>query len=283
MLLASLFFSIMAGFAKLLSETLPAIEIVFFRNLFGFIAVVYMIYKTPLKQKGGKPMLLLFRGVMGFLALVAYFYIFKYIPLGEAMTYNKIAPLFVAFFAYLFFGEKLPPLAIFALFLGFIGVILFAKPFGGVFDKYDILGIFSGIGAALAYTSIKELKHYYETRSIVLSFMGVGTFAPLLFMSVAPFVEMRELDMIFAPFVIPAKIDFVYILLMSLFATFSQFLMTKAYEISKAGIVSAVSYSSIFFSSVIGVSLGDTLPDILSIAGISLVIIAGILVAIEKK
>jgi len=89
-----------------------------------------------------------------------------YIPLGEAVTYNKTSPLFVALFAWLFLNEKLHPSAILAIFLGFLGIVLVAKPDGFSFDKYDMLGIFSGIGAALAYTSIRELRKYYDTRAM---------------------------------------------------------------------------------------------------------------------
>lgn len=50
---------------------------------------------------------------------------------------------------------------------------MIAQPDGMAFGKYDLLGIFSGIGAALAYTSIRELRRHYDTRVIVLSFMVV--------------------------------------------------------------------------------------------------------------
>jgi len=89
MLLASLSFAAMGGFAKVVSQVLPPVEVTFFRNIFGVLLVGIAIYKVPLKQTGGKPLLLLFRGSMGFAALLAYFYIMAHIPLGEAVTYNK--------------------------------------------------------------------------------------------------------------------------------------------------------------------------------------------------
>jgi len=257
MLLASLSFAIMGGFAKVVSEVLPPVEVTFFRNVFGVIVVGFAIYKSPLKQIGGKPMLLLFRGMMGFMALLAYFYIIAHIPLGEAVTYNKTSPIFVAIFAYLFLNEKLGKGSILAIFIGFGGIILIAQPQGGTFDKYDMLGIFSGIGAALAYTSIRELRAYYDTRAIVMSFMGVGTVAPLLLMLIAPYVNSPEsLDFMFAEFVMPEGIIWLYVLVMGLFATASQVLMTKAYELTKAGIVGTISYSNIVFALIIGIALG---------------------------
>lgn len=283
MLLASLSFAMMGGFAKVVSETLPPVEVTFFRNIFGVVLVGIAIYRVPLKQTGGKPFLLLFRGSMGFAALLAYFYIMAHIPLGEAVTYNKTSPIFVAIFAYLFLNEKLHKSALLAVVIGFAGIVLVAQPEGGTFDKYDILGIFSGIGAALAYTSIRELRKYYDTRAIVMSFMGVGTIAPLILMLLTPYVEASEsLDWMFATFVMPQGVEWGYVTAVGIFATISQLLMTKAYELTKAGIVGTISYSNIVFAVIIGVMLGDPIPEFWTVLGIILVILSGLLVALPK-
>ena len=285
MLLASLSFAVMGGFAKVVSQVLPPVEVTFFRNVFGVVLVGFAIYKSPLKQIGGRPFLLLFRGTMGFMALLAYFYIIAYIPLGEAVTYNKTSPLFVALFAYFFLKEKLTPWAIVAIVVGFIGIALISMPEEGsfTFNKYTMLGIFSGLGAALAYTSIRELRQYYDTRAIVMSFMGVGTIAPVLLMLVTHYLETpKSLDFMFAEFVMPQGVIWLYVLIMGLSATASQLLMTKAYELTKAGIVGTISYSNIVFALIIGTLLGDSIPTPLKFLGILLVIISGLLVALAK-
>ncbi len=283
MLLASLSFACMGGFAKVVSQVLPPVEVTFFRNIFGVVLVGLSIWKVPLKQRGGRFILLLFRGSMGFVALLAYFYIMAHIPLGEAVTYNKTSPIFVAIFAYIFLEEKLHPSALVAIVLGFVGIVLIAQPEAGGFDKYDILGIFSGIGAALAYTSIRELRKYYDTRAIVMSFMGVGTVAPLFLMLITPYVDVAEdFDWMFAQFVVPQGIQWLYVSAVGIFATMSQLLMTKAYELTKAGIVGTISYTNIVFAVMIGVLLGDPIPDIWTTLGIILVIVSGLLVALPK-
>ncbi len=284
MLLASLSFAMMGGFAKIVSHILPPVEVTFFRNIFGVVLVGIAIWKVPLKQRGGKFLLLLFRGSMGFMALLAYFYIMAHIPLGEAVTYNKTSPIFVAIFAYIFLKEKLHPSALIAIVLGFIGIILIAQPEGGSFSKYSILGIFSGIGAALAYTSIRELRKYYDTRAIVMSFMGVGTVAPLFLMLVTPYVTVpKDFDWMFAVFVMPQGVEWLYVTAVGVFATISQLLMTKAYELTKAGIVGTISYSNIVFAVIIGVMLGDPIPDFWTVLGIILVIVSGLMVAFAKE
>jgi drug/metabolite transporter (DMT)-like permease len=282
MLIASFTFAIMGAFAKLAAQHMSSLEVVFFRNIAGVILIGIAIIKKPMTHQGGKPFLLFFRGFMGFVALLAFFYNIAHIPLGDAMTYSKTSPIFTAIFAWLFLHEKLSLKGWGAVLLGFVGIVFITQPSGLGFSKYDLLGIFSGVGAALAYTSIRELKKYYDTRAIVLSFMGVGTVGPILLFLISPYVNFPELDFIFSEFVMPQGIVWVYVIAMGLFATLSQVLMTKAYGETKAGIVGAVSYTNILFSIIVGVMLGDALPSLTTTFGIVLIVIAGVMVARAK-
>ena len=282
MLIASFTFAIMGAFAKLASESMSSLEVVFFRNIAGVIIIGLAVLKKPMTHKGGKPFLLFFRGFMGFVALLAFFYNIAHISLGDAMTYSKTSPIFTAVFAFFFLHEKLTWKGWFAILVGFIGIIFITQPSGIGFTKYDALGLFSGVGAALAYTSVRELKAYYDTRAIVLSFMLTGTIGPIILFFISPYVQIQELDFIFAKFVVPEGITWVYLLAMGLFATLSQVLMTKAYGETKAGIVGAVSYTNILFSIIVGVILGDALPSISTTFGIVLIVFAGVIVARAK-
>lgn len=282
MLIASFLFAIMGAFAKLASTELPSLEVVFFRNIFGVLIIGAAIMKSPMKHKGGRPFLLFFRGFMGFTALLAFFYNIAHIPLGDAMTFSKTSPIFTAVFAWLFLQEKLPVKGWAAVFIGFIGIVLIAKPTGLMFSKTDMLGIFSGIGAALAYTAVRELKRYYDTRAIVLSFMGVGTVGPLLLMLLSPYVDAPSLDFMFSEFVMPQGVIWFYVVGMGIFATLAQVYMTRAYGESQAGIVGAVSYANIVFAIVIGVLLGDSFPETITLLGIILIVFSGLLVARSK-
>ena len=282
MLIASFTFAIMGAFAKLASAHMPSLEVVFFRNVAGVILIGVAILKQPLQNKGGKPFLLFFRGFMGFSALLAFFYNIAHIPLGDAMTFSKTSPIFTAIFAWMFLSEKLSLKAWGAIGIGFVGIVLITQPTGIGFSKYDVLGIFSGVGAALAYTSIRELKDYYDTRAIVLSFMGIGTLGPIILFLISPYMDFPELDFMLGKFVMPQGIVWFYVLGMGVLATISQVLMTKAYAETKAGIVGAVSYSNIVFSILVGMLLGDSFPDIITVSGICLIIFAGIMVARAK-
>ncbi len=282
MLMASFSFAIMGAFVKLASQHMSSLEVVFFRNLFGVAIIGYGVYKKPMTHIGGKPFLLLFRGLMGFSALLAYFYNIANISLGDAVTYSKTAPIFTAIFAYIFLKEKLSSSAWFAVFVGFGGIVLIAQPSALGFTKYDLLGIFSGVGAALAYTSIRELRAYYDTRAIVLSFTLVGTVGPIILFILSEYGEVKELDFMLGKFIMPTGIIWLYVIGLGLLGTFSQYFMTKAYGETKAGIVGAVSYTNIVFAILVGVLLGDTLPNMTTTIGIILIVLAGITVARTK-
>jgi len=282
MLIASFTFAIMGAFAKLASESMSSLEVVFFRNIAGVIIVGFAVLKKPMQHQGGKPFLLFFRGFMGFIALLAFFYNIANIPLGDAMTYSKTSPIFTAIFAWMFLHEKLSYKGWLAVFIGFLGILFITQPSGVGFSKYDLLGIFSGVGAALAYTSVRELKSYYDTRAIVLSFMLIGTIGPVVLFLISPYLHIPELDFMFAKFVMPQGVVWFYLLAMGLFATLSQVLMTKAYGETKAGIVGAVSYTNILFSIIVGLFLGDAFPSLETTFGIMLIVFAGVMVAKEK-
>jgi drug/metabolite transporter (DMT)-like permease len=283
MLLASLTFAFMGAFVKILATSMSSVEAVFFRNSIGVIIILLSIWKKPLQQIGGKFWLLFARGFVGFVSLLFYFYAMSHIPLATAVTLNKTSPIFVAIFAWFFLKEHLGIKGWISIFIGFIGMMFIIKPIGMSIDKYSILGLISGIGAGLAYTSIRELRKFYETRSIVLSFMAVGTIGPIVLMIISEFIQVKSLDFMLAKFVLPDFNGWILAIGVGVFATISQLLMTKAYSLTKAGIVGSISYANIAFASIIGYFLGDELSDILTIIGIALIVASGILISKDKK
>ena len=283
MIVACMFFAGVGAFAKLLSAQMPSVEVVFFRNLVGLIAVILVIYRRlPIRQSGGEFGMLMFRGFIGTVALFALFYNIAHINLGAAYTFQKTSPIFTAIFAAIFLKEALSKKGWGAIFLGFIGILFIIQPNLGI-SKTDWLGLWSGVGAALAMLSVRKLRKAYDTNVIVLSFMAWGTALPMLLMGVAEWVKFEPLDFLLSPFVAPNFKGVILIVLMGLAGYFFQFYMTKAYAASKkAGSVAAISYMDVVFSLVVGFFMGDTLPNAAAFFGIFLVIFSGILVARER-
>ena len=181
MLGSALISALNGALAKVLSDDMSAMEIVFFRNIIGVALILFALKHTPPKLNGGKLHLLFIRGLFGFSAMILFFYTITVIPLGEAITLNKTSPLFVSVLAYYLLREHLSKRTIAALLIGFFGVVLIAKPFDLSVSYEHVLGILGGFFAAAAYATIKKIKDIYDSRVIVLSFVGVGTLLPALF------------------------------------------------------------------------------------------------------
>jgi drug/metabolite transporter (DMT)-like permease len=182
--------------------------------------------------------------------------------------------------AYFVLKEKLSYSNILALIIGFIGIVLITKPVGLSISYEHFLGVIGGLLAAMAYATIKKIKHLYDARVIVLSFMGMGSIIPLILFGLTPYVDApQSLSFLFTHLLIPdtPKLWFL-ILSMAVISTLSQWLLTKAYSLSKAGIIGVVSYTNIPFAIGFGYMLGDTFPDFLTFCGIGLIILGGVMI-----
>lgn len=283
MLLAALGFSLMGGAAKLLKGSFGAGQLVFWRNLIGLFVLVAGFIVRPPVNKGGKFHLLIFRGMMGTTALYTLLYCILHIPLGTAMTYNLTSALFIAVFSFLLFREYHGRVVLFAVLLGFAGMLLIYKPAMHFPWYYHAAGLLSGITSALAYITVNRLAGYYDSRIIVLAFIGTGVFVPVVFMLIRLVAEIPADDVFFILWRWPSGIEWLYVLWLGLAALFGQYFVTKAYGADKAGIVSSIGYANIIFSVFIGMALGDTFPDWMSTLGILCIISSGILISLFKR
>ena len=283
MLLAALGFSVMGGAAKILKGSFNAGQLVFWRNMIGLVVlVVGFMIKRPV-NKGGKFHLLIFRGMMGTTALYTLLYCILHLPLGTAMTYNLTSALFIAVFSFLLFREYHGRVVLFAVILGFAGMLLIYKPAIHFPWYYHAAGLLSGITSALAYITVNRLAGDYDTRIIVLAFVGTGVLVPVLFMLIGYIGNIPPDDVFFIQWRWPRRIEWFYVLWLGLAALFGQYFVTKAYGADKAGVVSAIGYANIIFSIFIGMALGDAFPDLMSLAGILCIIPSGVMISLEKR
>ena len=279
MLAASFLFALTMVFAKLLSHSMGSVEVTFWRNAIGLIVLLLVVLRKPIQNKGGRPLTLIFRGVIGTIALLTFFYTISATSLSNAIIYAKTEPIFTALLAFFLLGENLKVKSIIAIFIGFFGVAVLS---GLDFDYLHVMGILTGFLSALAYTSVRSLKAYYDARTVVLSFMFFGVLIPCILMISAEFYTSDFFAFALSPFVMPQGNDWIWIILMGLAAAYGQLFMTRAYFYAKAGLVSTVSYSVVLFASLFGILLGDILPTAMMLAGAILIVLSGILLSREK-
>lgn len=277
MLFASLFFSLMNAFIKILSHDISISQSMLFRSILMSVFILSLFIFKPLKKthKSGGYGILALRAFCGGASMLLTFYNIATIPLGIASTFAQTVPLYAVFFAYFFLKESLHPLVFLATFVGFFGIILISDPSSNIPLHNVIVGILSGIGAAIALVSVRSCKAYFEERAIILAFGIVASVMSALCLLAGEFLPFEFLQWRSIP-----KDLWFYIVLMGLMGTLGQYFMTKAFMLAPAGIVSPIDYTKIIFSLILGIFLGDALPSAQTSLGIALVITSGLLIAL---
>jgi drug/metabolite transporter (DMT)-like permease len=281
-LFASFSFALMGLFVKRLGKDFDTVEIVFFRNLLGVAFILLSFLKSPFTLRGEKPFLLMFRGLVGTISLYAFAYNLTHVSLGEAFTYYQTSSIFIACFSFFILKEKMKMSSWFGLVLGFLGILVVFRPDISSSFKNNLMGLTNGLLSAAAYLAVSELKKHYDTRAIVLVFMGWGIVLPLCSMAAGHFYQNEDLSFMISTFKMPSFYHSFDILMVGLTALLGQIYATRAFGIEKAGIVSAISYSNVVFSIIIGLVAGDKFPDFITFVGMMMIVVSGIMISLLK-
>jgi drug/metabolite transporter (DMT)-like permease len=272
MLISSLCFASMSAMAKDLSEKFPSVQLVFFRSAVGLPFLFISLWLKPAVQKGGKLYFIILRGILGAFTLYCLFYTLEHLSLSLTNTYGQAFPLFIAIFSFFIFpNEKLSKHQILFLLVGFCGIILIFRPETKGSLLHHSTGIIYAIGTALGYIAIKEAQKYYDSRWVVISFMGAGLIASILSLTFGTYADMPN-SFLTGKWIAPSPYEWILALIMGLLALGVQYFTTQALLNEKTSIVGAIGNSSVLFTILIEIILGHGFPSFIVCMGISLVI-----------
>ncbi len=272
MILAALVFSMMGVCVKFASAHFHTFELVFFRGLIGvlFMASLCRMQGVPLRTP--IPLMHVWRSVVGVTSLAAWFYAIGYLPLATAMTLNYMSSIWVAVFLVggtLVMGKlqdaaRQGPIVL-TVIAGFVGVILLLRPtieqdqlFAG------IVGVLSGLIAALAYIQVAALGRLNEPEARTVFYFSVGT-------TVVGAVLMLVTGM--SPWVWPSVL---WLLPIGVLAALGQLCMTNAYSRGSTLVVANLQYSGILFGALFGLILFDDHIPLMGWLGMALIMASGI-------
>lgn len=261
---SSLLFAAMGAIVKIVSQSLPNEMVVFFRSAFGLLALAPWFLHKGMRGLATRhfPQHLV-RGLAGLAAMYCFFYALAHMRLAEATLLNYTTPLFIPLIAYVWLGEAVPRRMSGMLAIGFIGVALILKPGLALFQPVALVGLASGVLAALAMTSIRGLTRTEPTTRIVFYFTAISTVVsavPLVWSWTTPPIEFWGL-----------------LVAMGALASAAQLLMTRAYAQAPAAQIGPFVYTIVVFAGIIGWTLWDEVPDGFSLLGTVLVCLAGAL------
>jgi S-adenosylmethionine uptake transporter len=281
MVLGAFLFATMAVGIKVASTSFSTFELVFYRGLVSVVFMALVLRARAVPWRTPVPAMHLWRSIVGVLALTAWFYAIAKLPLATAMTLNYMSGVWVAAFIVggaLLYGapqatQRQGPL-LGTVLLGFAGVVMTLRPtidqdqlFAGV------IGLLSGMCAALAYMQVTALGRVGEPEERTVFYFSIGTamvgLVSTLFTDITPWAQVRAVD---AAWVVPIGI----------LASLGQWCMTRAYRTGATLVVASMQYSGIVFSVVYSLVLfGDHIAP-LGWLGIAVIVISGLLATILR-
>ncbi len=263
---SAFFFALMAVFVKLAGD-IHFIQKAFFRNAVAFfIALGGTIRdarhngRSAIQIPKGAMLYLFLRAIAGSVGVFGNFFAIDYILLADAAILNKMAPFFTILFCFIILKEKIKPVPLVCIIIAFCGSILIVKPSFNFTQMIPTLAAFmGGVGAGLAYASIRKLSYLNCNGKIIILFFSAFSMmlsVPYMITSFNPMTLQQTLFLCCAGGC----------------AAGGQFSITAAYYHAPASKISIYDYSQILFSTLFGLVFFGQFPDWMSLAGYIIII-----------
>ena len=280
MVLAAFLFAIMGVCVKYAAQYYSIHEIVFYRGLIGVLIIAVIMRWQGASIKTSYPWQHAWRGFVGSSALWLWFVSIAHLPLATAMTLNYLAPVWIAFILFALklinpsakiSGQNFKPGFLATIALGFLGVVLLLQP---ILDKgqihYASFAITSSVLAAFAYLAIKNLGQLGEPEHRTVFYFSLTN---ILFGVCTAYFSNYGMQIFFDRN--HTITGLATLLGTGISATFAQIAMTRAYQQGSTLLTANLHYSGIIFASFWGVLLWHEHLNLLSLAGIVLIILSG--------
>ncbi len=168
---ATVLFLLMDICVKILVADYPLAEIMFYRSVMG-LPFLFIYLKTIGHMHDlriTRPMMHLWRSVVGGMAMFSFFNAYKFLPLAEAAAILYTAPILITILSVIFLGEKIYAHRTFALVLGFVGTLVIVRP-SLDFNGYYLYPLTGALGFAVVTIIAHKLTKIDHPISITVSF-----------------------------------------------------------------------------------------------------------------
>ncbi|MFZ5550973.1 MAG: DMT family transporter [Pseudomonadota bacterium] len=266
---SALLFSIMGVCVKYASAQYSAGEIVLYRSMVGAVFLFGLV-----RWRGGSlltevPAMHFWRSLTGVFSLVLWFYAIGKLPLATAITLNYMSSVWMALFliggAVMLGAAKVDPRLVATVLTGFVGVALVLQP---TIDRDQwqgaMAGLLSGLGAAMAYLQVTALGRVGEPEYRVVFYFSIGGIVAGGLLTLAGGAHAHSWS------------GAALLVATGVLATVAQMMMTRAYAIGRALSNASLQYLGIVFSFAFGVLLFDDPVTWVALAGMALIICAGL-------
>lgn len=250
--------SVMLVLIKVLDDRFPPIELVFFRSLVGVILLVPLLIQLRAVALRTKrlPMHTL-RVICSIGSMYCMFWSVAVLPLAEATAMAFTRPLIMTLFAVLFLGEVVRWRRWSAIAVGFLGVLVMARPDNPDLAPMMLVALASNAFACASSVVVKKLT-------------ATETTASLMYYSAIGMLAFTALPAYFA-WAPPAMVDMGPIMAIGVLGVFGQFCFLRAYTDGRASVLAPFDYSRLLFATALGFFLFGDLPSRWTVIGAAII------------
>jgi drug/metabolite transporter (DMT)-like permease len=280
----SLVFSLQDSVIKAISGEHAVTLAIVLRAFVSFPIIVAMVAVSGGIKQLDTPhwKIMMMRGVVLLFAYTSYFMAFPALPLAEAIALYFMVPLLITVMSGPLLGERVTPMAWAAVVLGLIGVFVILKPGMGLFEPAALLSLISA--ATYAYAMILARKYGTDVPATVMTFyqnavylLGALTIAVVVMLFGIEPPGHPSLDFLVRDWKVPNTYDLALMGVCGVIAAFGSTLLSQAYRLGQANIVTPFEYTGMVWAVVFGFIFFKEVPQWTTVAGMVLIACAGIL------
>lgn len=262
MLASALAFTGMTVLIKFLGSDYPPALQTFYRQAAGFAVLLPVILRLRGRAFATtRPGILLFRSAAGTVALMLSFYAYQELPLADANALSFTRTLWLVPLAAIVVREKVGPLRVSAAVVGFLGVLLMARPGAGgdlALGLPALAMLLASFLFALTITGMKVMTRDHSPTVLLVWAMTLG----LIFSIPGGMLTWR----------VPAPVDFALLCAMGVLGTITQACYIKGMQVGDAAAMAPIDYTRLVFAAAAGFLLFHEIPTAWTLAGAAIVV-----------
>jgi len=213
---------------------------------------------------------------------VAYYASLPHLELGVAAAAYNTLPIFITLFAALFIGDRIGPIGWGAIFVGFAGVLLILRPEASGFNAYALLPLAAAVLYALAMiltrTKCRGEHPLVLALSLNVTFVFVGMLATLAIAATGGPVDTGvNNSFLLGAWSSMGETEWISMALLAVAAVIGSVGAAVAYQIAPPATVATFDFSYLGFAALWGVLFFAEILDVVTIIGIVMIVIAGVL------
>lgn len=203
-------------------------------------------------------------------ATACFFTGLRYLPLAEASAITFLAPVLIVILAQPLLGERPTRVRWLAVAMGFAGVLVLLRPGSVAFQPASILllgcALFNGLYYVLTRKVTGDSVHTTLFYSALVGAVGSTLALPLASDS-APLTGFAALLLV----------------LMGVLAGTGHWLMTRAYLIAPASLLTPFTYVQMVWATLFGYLVFAQIPDRWSFVGMAIIVASGVMLALVER